>query len=72
MSELSTCFTFVGIGHASAKTLFSLGVKSVQDLNAATVENLSTHFPEKQVAVMKQLALGVDPTPVSPSSLQQV
>lgn len=63
---------FLGVGHQTAKKLQALGLVSVKDLQLFPLNHLVREFGGPTAERLKNLALGVDASPVTPSGAPQV
>lgn len=63
---------FVGVGHQTAKRLQALGLVSVKDLQLFPLNDLVREFGGPIAQRLKNLALGVDDSPVTPTGAPQV
>lgn len=71
MSSLRSVRNIPGIGHSTGKQLKEMGIESVKDLQDAESVQLKNAFGEAAATTMKQLAIGIDETPVMPFSQPQ-
>uniref|UniRef100_A0A1A7X8D8 Polymerase (DNA directed) iota n=2 Tax=Iconisemion striatum TaxID=60296 RepID=A0A1A7X8D8_9TELE len=60
-----------GVGHQTAKKLKALGLVSVEDLQVYPLNDLAKQFGGPTAQRLKNLALGVDDSPVTPSGAPQ-
>lgn len=63
---------FVGVGHQTAKRFQALGLVSVKDLQLFPLNDLVREFGGPTGQRLKNLALGVDDSPVTPTGAPQV
>uniref|UniRef100_A0A667YA33 Polymerase (DNA directed) iota n=1 Tax=Myripristis murdjan TaxID=586833 RepID=A0A667YA33_9TELE len=71
MSSLSGIRKVPGVGHQTAKRLQALGVVSVQDLQLFPLADLVKEFGASSAQRLRNLALGRDDTPVTPTGAPQ-
>lgn len=62
----------LGVGHQTAKRLQALGLVSVKDLQLCPLNDLAREFGGPTAQRLKNLALGVDDSPVTPTGPPQV
>lgn len=60
-----------GVGHQTAKRLQALGLVSVEDLQLAPLNDLVREFGASTAQRLKNLSLGVDDSPVTPTGAPQ-
>ncbi|XP_078107406.1 DNA polymerase iota isoform X1 [Sander vitreus] len=75
VSDIMDCLSSVrkvpGVGHQTAKRLQALGLVSVKDLQIFPLNDLVREFGVPSAQRLKNLALGVDDSPVVPSGAPQ-
>ncbi|KAM6944978.1 DNA polymerase iota [Lycodopsis pacificus] len=71
MGRLSGLRKVPGVGHQTAKRLQALGLVSVKDLQLFPLNNLVKEFGGPSAQRLKNLALGVDDSPVTPTGAPQ-
>ncbi|XP_041367544.1 DNA polymerase iota-like isoform X2 [Gigantopelta aegis] len=71
LASLSKPGDIPGIGHATAKKLSSLGVHTLADLQNFPIEPLVAELGETMTMTIRQLASGIDDSPVVPFGLPQ-
>ncbi|XP_032371403.1 DNA polymerase iota isoform X2 [Etheostoma spectabile] len=75
ISDIMGCLSSVrkvpGVGHQTAKRLQALGLVSVKDLQLFPLNDLMREFGVPTAQRLKNLALGVDDSPVVPSGAPQ-
>nr|XP_019954886.1 PREDICTED: DNA polymerase iota [Paralichthys olivaceus] len=71
MGCLSSLRKVPGIGHQTAKRLQALGLVSVQDLQRFPLNDLVREFGGPSAQRLKNLAIGVDDSPVTPTGAPQ-
>ncbi|XP_047447583.1 DNA polymerase iota [Mugil cephalus] len=71
MDSLSGLRKVPGVGHQTAKRLQALGLVSVKDLQLCPLDDLATEFGGATAQRLKNLVLGVDDSPVTPSGPPQ-
>ncbi|KAM9359855.1 DNA polymerase iota [Symphorus nematophorus] len=71
MGCLSSLRKVPGVGHQTAKRLQALGVASVKDLQLFPLNDLVKEFGGPSAQRLKNLALGVDDSPVTPTGAPQ-
>lgn len=62
----------LGVGHQTAKRLQALGLVSVKDLQVFPLSDLVREFGGPSAQRLKNLSLGVDDSPVTPTGAPQV
>ena len=72
MTNLWSCHVSLGVGHQTAKRLQALGLVSVQDLQLFPLNDLVREFGGPSAQRLKNLASGVDDSPVTPTGAPQV
>lgn len=60
-----------GVGHQTAKRLQALGLISVKDLQVYPLSDLAREFGGATAQRLKNLALGIDDSPVTPTGAPQ-
>lgn len=65
-------FVFSGVGHQTAKRLQALGLVSIQNLQLFPLNDLAREFGGPSAQRLKNLAMGVDDSPVTPTGAPQV
>lgn len=68
----SRAHIFSGVGHQTAKRLQTLGLVSVKDLQVRPLSDLVKEFGGPAAQRLKNLALGVDDSPVTCTGAPQV
>lgn len=63
---------FLGVGHQTAKRLQTLGLVNVKDLQLFPLNDLLKEFGGPTAQRLKNLALGVDDSLVTPTGAPQV
>lgn len=71
-ARLSPCINVSGVGHQTAKRLQALGVVSVGDLQLCQLKELVKDFGGPTAQRLKNLACGIDDSPVTPTGAPQV
>ncbi|XP_061836357.1 DNA polymerase iota isoform X2 [Nerophis lumbriciformis] len=71
MGALSGPRAIPGVGHQTAKRLHALGLVSVRDLQLFPLTDLVREFGAPSATRLKNLSLGVDNSPVTPSGAPQ-
>nr|XP_046241391.1 DNA polymerase iota isoform X2 [Scatophagus argus] len=71
MGCLSSLRKVPGVGHQTAKRLQALGLVSVKDLQLIPLNDLMREFGGPSAQRLKNLALGVDDSPVTPTGAPQ-
>ncbi|XP_061751361.1 DNA polymerase iota isoform X3 [Nerophis ophidion] len=71
MGALSGLRAIPGVGHQTAKKLHALGLVSVRDLQLFPLTDLVREFGAPSATRLKNLSLGVDSSPVTPSGAPQ-
>ncbi|XP_067378119.1 DNA polymerase iota isoform X2 [Channa argus] len=71
MGSLSSLLKVPGVGYQTAKKLKALGLESVKDLQLFPVNDLVREFGGPTAQRLKNLALGIDSSPVTPSGAPQ-
>ncbi|XP_071402360.1 DNA polymerase iota [Centroberyx affinis] len=71
MGRLSGLRKVPGVGHQTSKRLQALGLVSVQDLQLFPLADLVTEFGGSSAQRLKNLALGIDDSPVTPTGAPQ-
>ncbi|GAA6218683.1 DNA polymerase iota [Lates japonicus] len=71
MGCLSSLRKVPGVGHQTAKRLQALGVVSIQDLQLFPLNDLVREFGSPSAQRLKNLAVGVDDSPVTPTGAPQ-
>ncbi|XP_029998527.1 DNA polymerase iota [Sphaeramia orbicularis] len=71
VSCLSSLRKVPGVGHQTAKRLQALGLVSVSDLQLFSLAELVREFGSPSAQRLKNLALGVDDSPVTPTGAPQ-
>ena len=61
-----------GVGHQTSKRLQALGLVSVQDLQLFPLADLVKEFGAPTAQRLKNLSLGIDTSPVTPTGAPQV
>ncbi len=67
MSQLKGVKSIPGIGHSTANLLKTCGVETLTDLKNIDAASLRPHFNEETARRLKELACGIDRTPVKMS-----
>lgn len=62
----------MGVGYQTSKRLQALGLASVKDLQLFPLNDLAREFGAPSAQRLKNLALGVDESPVTPTGAPQV
>lgn len=62
----------LGVGHQTAKRLQALGLITVKDLQPFPMNELVSEFGGPTAQRLKNLALGIDDSPVTPTGAPQV
>lgn len=71
MDSLSGLRKVPGVGHQTAKRLQALGLVTVKDLQLCSLKDLVREFGSPAAQRLKNLALGVDESPVTPTGAPQ-
>uniref|UniRef100_UPI0037E7B48C DNA polymerase iota n=1 Tax=Semicossyphus pulcher TaxID=241346 RepID=UPI0037E7B48C len=71
MGDLSSLRKVPGVGHQTAKRLQALGLVSVKDMQLYPLNDLVREFGGPSAQRLKNLALGVDDSPVTPTGAPQ-
>ncbi|XP_040897565.1 DNA polymerase iota isoform X2 [Toxotes jaculatrix] len=75
LSDIVGCLSSLrkvpGVGHQTAKKLQALGLVSIQDLQRFPLNELVTEFGGPVAQRLKNLAIGVDDSPVTPTGAPQ-
>ncbi|XP_041642487.1 DNA polymerase iota isoform X2 [Cheilinus undulatus] len=71
MGCLSSLRKVPGVGHQTAKRLQALGLTSVKDLQLFSLNDLVREFGAPSAQKLKNLSLGVDDSPVTPTGAPQ-
>ncbi|XP_059192229.1 DNA polymerase iota [Centropristis striata] len=71
MGCLSSLRKVPGVGHQTAKRLQALGLTSVKDLQLFSLNDLVREFGAASAERLKNLALGIDDSPVTPTGAPQ-
>lgn len=71
MDSLTGLRKVPGVGHQSAKRLQSLGLVTVKDLQLCSLNDLVKEFGDSTAQRLKNLAFGVDDSPVNPTGPPQ-
>ncbi|KAM3610536.1 uncharacterized protein V6R79_005300 [Siganus canaliculatus] len=71
MASLSSLRKVPGVGHQTAKRLQALGLASVEDMQAFPLNELVKEFGGPSAERLKNLALGIDDSPVVPTGAPQ-
>ncbi|XP_029960529.1 DNA polymerase iota [Salarias fasciatus] len=71
MDSLSGLRKVPGVGHQTAKRLQALGLVAVKDLQLCSLRDLVREFGSATAQRLKNLALGVDESPVTPTGAPQ-
>ncbi|XP_042343655.1 DNA polymerase iota [Plectropomus leopardus] len=71
LGRLSSLRKVPGVGHQTAKRLQALGLVSVKDLQLFPLNDLVREFGGPSAQRLKNLALGVDDSPVAPTGAPQ-
>ncbi|XP_071339693.1 DNA polymerase iota isoform X2 [Trachinotus anak] len=75
LSDIIGCLSSLrkvpGIGHQTAKRLQALGLVSIQDLQLVPLNDLVKEFGHHSAQRLKNLAIGIDDSPVTPSGAPQ-
>ncbi|AWP07467.1 putative DNA polymerase iota-like [Scophthalmus maximus] len=71
MGSLSSLRKVPGVGHQTAKRLQALGLVSIQNLQLFPLNDLAREFGGPSAQRLKNLAMGVDDSPVTPTGAPQ-
>ncbi|KAM8886071.1 DNA polymerase iota isoform 2-T2 [Spinachia spinachia] len=71
MGSLSGLRRVPGVGHQTAKRLLALGMVGVEDLQLFPLKDMAKEFGGPSARRLKNLALGVDDSPVAPTGAPQ-